>query len=165
MIFNIPACASPFIWLTNNECVDALLSDEHTSNSDSITTKDNNPYLSIHWQLHGHFPCGAFGIIGPFTKTVENTNSPAFLLPATKCYKKWAEAEGKNSFKGVIPTSMVIPKLYTITITYIKWQITYKSVPSCSNTFPKATTTGSSIRFWNPSPPFFTILCSYYLSP
>lgn len=35
----------------------------------------------------------AFDIIGPFTKTVENTNRPAFILTATEYYTKWAEAE------------------------------------------------------------------------
>ncbi len=45
------------------------------------------------------FSMWAFDIIGPFTKTVENTNRPAFILTAPEYYTKWAEAEAFLAFR------------------------------------------------------------------
>lgn len=52
--------------------------------------------LTAPWQ----FSMWAFDIIGPFTKTVENTNRPAFILTATEYYTKWAEAEAFTEIKA-----------------------------------------------------------------
>lgn len=46
------------------------------------------------------FSMWAFEIIGPFTKTFENTNRPAFILTATEYYTKWAEAKAFTEIKA-----------------------------------------------------------------
>ena len=46
------------------------------------------------------FSMWAFGIIGPLTKTVSNTNRPTFILTANEYYTKWAEAEAFTEIKA-----------------------------------------------------------------